>query len=95
MLTVALTEQLKGLKTYDSKNGVDCNTIKSNGVYYVSNPTKDLNYPVTNWGTLVVFQGGTNTVQFYFTDAGANYLRQRIRVNNVETWQSWKQLTLA
>ena len=79
--------QLKGRKTVDAP---DFNTLTDTGVYYVVDTDKGKNFPISNWGTLIVSSGNGNRIfQIYVGDqGGAVFMRDAIGA----TWHNWNQV---
>lgn len=83
--------QLKGRQTVDAP---DFNTLTDTGVYYITNPQNGKNFPSSNWGTLVVFNGnGQRIEQIYFADDSASvFMRIQGWINGAANWSSWNQI---
>ena len=84
--------QLKGRQTVDAP---DFNTLTDTGVYLVSGTPKGKNFPSSNWGTLVVFNGsnGIRVAQLFVADNGTEaYVRTYGWINGATNWGSWNQL---
>lgn len=84
--------QLKGRQTVDAP---DFNTLTDSGVYLVSGTPNGKNFPSSNWGTLVVFNGsnGTRVAQLFVADNGTEaYMRTYGWINDATNWGNWNQI---
>ena len=84
--------QLKGRRPVDAP---DFNTLTDSGVYLISSPQNGKNFPTSNWGVLVVFNGsdGTRVAQLFVADNGTEaYMRTYGWINGATNWGSWNQI---
>lgn len=84
--------QLKGRRTADAP---DFNTLTDSGVYLVSGTPNGKNFPSSNWGTLVVFNGsnGTRVTQLFVADNGTEaYVRTYGWIDGATKWSNWSQI---
>ena len=84
--------QLKGRRAADAP---DFNTLTDSGVYLVSSPQNGKNFPTSNWGVLVVFNGtdGTRVAQLFVADNGTEaYVRTYGFINGGTAWGNWNKI---
>ncbi|MCT3400970.1 pyocin knob domain-containing protein [Lactobacillus helveticus] len=84
--------QLKGRRQVDTP---DFNTLTDSGVYLISNTNSGKNTPPTdNWGTLAVFDGGSNQriMQIFSADDGTSVFTRIYGINGEAVWGTWNQI---